>query len=157
MYGIPQDWTVQRAFNYIFLVLRYTFWYFVIELGLHYLYFSAFHFHPNLVSKMDLWTLSGLGYSMGQFFCMKYVIFYGITRPIVMADGIEPPYHPKCIGRIHLYSDMWRNFDPGLYKFMHRYKYILGVMKNNYSSNNFQNEQIKRIMNNFEIIRIISE
>ena len=58
--------------------------------------------------------------SMGQFFMMKYVFFYGITRPFMKVDGIEPPDHPKCIGRIHLYSDMWRYFDAGLHKFMHR-------------------------------------
>ena len=64
---------------------------------------------------------------MGQFFMMKYVFFYGITRPFMKVDGIEPPDHPKCIGRIHLYSDMWRYFDAGLHKFMHRYnqRYVL--------------------------------
>lgn len=123
MYGKPQEWTMQRLRNTIFLIFRYTFWYFVTEIGLHHLYFSAFRYQPSIASKMDMWTLGGLGYTMGQFFCMKYIFFYGINRPFVMADGIEPPYHPKCIGRIHLYSDMWRYFDSGLYKFMHTYIY----------------------------------
>ena len=82
-------------------------------------------YYDYLISNMDLWTLAGLGFSMGQFFHMKYVFFYGLVRPFVKADGIEPPNHPKCIARIHLYSDMWRHFDPGLHKFMHRYIFYL--------------------------------
>jgi len=76
---------------------------------------------------MDLWTLSGTGYSMGQFFHLKYVIFYGYPRAFVNADGIEARDHPKCISRIHLYSDMWRYFDTGLYKFMVRLGFYLWV------------------------------
>ena len=120
MYGHPQDWTMQRLVNYIFLVFRYMFWYFVIEIGLHHLYVSAFKHHVSIVNAMDMWTLSGLGYTMGQLFCLKYIFFYGISRPFLMADGIEPPNHPICIGRIHLYSEMWRYFDTGLYKFMQK-------------------------------------
>jgi len=43
-------------------------------------------------------------------------------------DGVAAPPHPKCIGRIHLYSDMWRHFDNGLYLFMQKYIYrpVLG-------------------------------
>ena len=81
---------------------------------------QLFRHETKLLSLMDLWTLAGIGYSIGQFFMMKYVFFYGITRPFMKADGIDPPDHPKCIGRIHLYSDMWRYFDAGLHKFMHR-------------------------------------
>ena len=69
---------------------------------------------------MVLWTLCGTGYSVGQFFHIKYVFFYGLPRAFVLADAIPAPPHPKCIGRIHLYSDMWRYFDNGLYKFMHK-------------------------------------
>ena len=31
---------------------------------------------------------------------------------------LDPTFLPQCIGRIHLYSDMWRYFDHGLYLFM---------------------------------------
>ncbi len=113
-------WTVDRVKKYAALIVRYFVWYGVIELALHFVYVSALRFEPELVKKMNMWTISGLGFTFGQFFCLKYVFFYGITRPFVMMDGIEPPNHPKCIARIHLYSDMWRYFDEGLYKFMHR-------------------------------------
>jgi hypothetical protein len=57
---------------------------------------------------------------MAHFFHMKYVFFYGLPRAFIQADNIKTPSHPKCIARIHLYSDMWRYFDTGLYKFMHK-------------------------------------
>ena len=115
-------WTLERAKKYATLLIRYLFWFALTEVLLHFFYISALRFEPEVVKKMDLWTLSGLGYAYGQFFCLKYVFFYGVTRPIVMSDGIEPCNHPKCISRIHLYSDMWRYFDEGLHKFMHKYR-----------------------------------
>ncbi len=75
--------------KYAVLIARYTFWLVFTEVLLHFVYISSLRFEPGLINRMDLWTLSGLGYSYGQFFCLKYVIFYGITRPIVMSDGIE--------------------------------------------------------------------
>ena len=67
-----------------------------------------------------MWTLAGIGYSMGQFFHMKYTVFYGMPGVFMTEDGIDAPTPPKCIGRIHLYSDMWRYFDNGLYKFLRK-------------------------------------
>ena len=55
---------------------------------------------------------------MGQFFHLKYVVMYGISSHVARTDGVEAPGHPACIGRVHLYSDMWRYFDSGLYEFM---------------------------------------
>jgi hypothetical protein len=121
MYKDYQPWTGAKILKLILLIFRYLFWYVFVEIALHFFYFSAIRYEPKVVERLDLWTLCGLGYSMGQFFCIKYVFFYGFTRPFVMADGIDPPNHPKCIGRIHLYSDMWRFFDQGLHRFMHRY------------------------------------
>ena len=63
---------------------------------------QLFRHETKLLSLMDLWTLAGIGYSIGQFFMMKYVFFYGITRPFMKADGIDPPDHPKCIGTIYI-------------------------------------------------------
>lgn len=124
IYGTPKAWTISRIKELALLFVRYMFWYACVELWLHFLYVSALRHETKLLSLMDLWTLAGIGYSIGQFFMMKYVFFYGITRPFMKADGIDPPDHPKCIGRIHLYSDMWRYFDAGLHKFMHRYIYM---------------------------------
>nr|CAD7395208.1 unnamed protein product [Timema cristinae] len=63
---------------------------------------------------------NGLGYCMGQFFMLKYVVMYGLMGTIAQAENINAPRHPKCIARISLYSDMWRYFDEGLYRFLLR-------------------------------------
>lgn len=73
------------------------------------------------MQKLGIWALYGYGYSMGQFFHVKYVIFYGLTTAVAQFDGIPTPALPKCIGRIHLYSDMWKHFDRGLYRFLIKY------------------------------------
>ena len=75
-------------------------------------------------------TLAGVGLSMAGFFNLKYVIFYGFPRPFVVEDGIvNAPRHPRCVYRIHRYSEMWRYFDNGLYLFLRKYIYqpIAGV------------------------------
>ncbi len=123
IFSHPKPWTWPRLKEFALLITRYAFWYLAVELWLHFLYTSALKLEVKLLGKMDLWTIAGLGFSMGQFFMMKYTFFYGFTRPFVKSDGVEPPNHPKCIARIHLYSDMWRHFDAGLHKFMHRYIY----------------------------------
>ena len=124
LYGPVQAWTVERVKHIFLLFIRYGFWYCFVEVFLHFFYVSAFKYEHRLVNTFDMWTLAGLGFTIGQFFHMKYVFLYGISRPFLMADGIQPTNHPKCIARIHLYSDMWRYFDEGLHKFMHRYIYL---------------------------------
>lgn len=74
----------------------------------------------QVISQMNLWALYGQGYCMGQFFHIKYVVLYGISTTIAQFEGIIVPKTPKCIGRIHLYSDMWKYFDRGLYLFLLR-------------------------------------
>jgi len=83
-----------------------------------------------ILRSVGLWTLAGVGLSVGGFFNLKYVIFYGWPRPFVVEDGIDKaPPHPKCIYRIHRYSEMWRYFDNGLYLFLRKYIYqpIIGT------------------------------
>ena len=65
-----------------------------------------------------MWALCGMGYAMGQFFHLKYVVMYGMSSHLARTDGVQAPGHPACIARVHLYSDMWRYFDTGLYEFM---------------------------------------
>lgn len=72
----------------------------------------------DLVGRLDIWSAAGLGYTLGQFFMLKYIVLYGVPSSLANLDEIEAPPAPKCVGRIHLYSDMWRDFDRGLYNFM---------------------------------------
>ena len=79
----------------------------------------------DILKSLGLWTLAGVGISVGGFFNLKYVVFYGWPRPFVVEDGIEKaPSHPKCIYRITRYSEMWRDFDNGLYLFLRKYIYL---------------------------------
>jgi hypothetical protein len=69
---------------------------------------------------MGYWTLNGIGYCMAKFFYLKYVIIYGVMGSFARAEGYKAPPHPRCIHRIHRYSDMWRYFDRGFYLFIFR-------------------------------------
>ncbi|XP_034934455.1 protein-cysteine N-palmitoyltransferase Rasp [Chelonus insularis] len=117
------NWTLKRSLIFIKNMSKYVFWIFFTELSLHFIYCNAFRYHPKVVSILNGWAFHGLGYSMGQYFCNKYIIVYGISGEISRADNIDAPPPPKCIGRIHLYSDMWKHFDRGLYQFLVRYIY----------------------------------
>lgn len=122
-------WTVGRIFMFFLNLLRFIFWLFFTEFGMHFLYFNALQFFPEVVELLEPWAFFGMGYCMGQYFLNKYVVIYGIWSSVTRLDDIEAPPNPKCIGRIHLYSDMWKHFDRGLYKFLLRYIYIpsLGI------------------------------
>jgi protein-cysteine N-palmitoyltransferase HHAT len=68
-------------------------------------------------------TFFGVGYLLGQFFNNKYIIQYGVSITFGWFDGIEMPNTPRCICRVHKYSDMWKWFDHGLYEFLFKYIY----------------------------------
>ncbi|XP_049828005.1 protein-cysteine N-palmitoyltransferase Rasp isoform X5 [Schistocerca gregaria] len=105
-------------------ILRFIFWLLVTDFSLHFLYFNALQQQPQIVRNIDWWSLCGLGYCMGQFFMNKYVVVYGLAGSIAEAEHILAPRPPKCIARVHLYSEMWRYFDHGLYLFLVKYIYI---------------------------------
>lgn len=104
-------------------ILRFTFWFFVTELGMHYFYIHS------IVINLDLKLLNslaffGVGYLLGQFFNNKYIVHYGVPITFGTLDGIAMPKTPLCICRVHKYSDMWKWFDHGLYEFLFKYIYI---------------------------------
>lgn len=104
-------------------ILLSIFWMIFLEGALHFFYVNNLQANEKIVSELDSWALYGFGYLLGQFFHIKYVIAYGIGMAFARMDGINPPRKPKCISRIHLYSDMWKHFDHGLYEFLFRYIY----------------------------------
>ena len=114
-------WTRSRVRQFALMLARYAFWYLVTDAFCHVFYSSALSARPRILRTVDMWTLCGIGYAVGQFFHLKYTVMYGVPRAFFFADGMEDLPTPKCISRIHLYSDMWRHFDPGLHKFMRRY------------------------------------
>ncbi|KAL1501940.1 hypothetical protein ABEB36_007167 [Hypothenemus hampei] len=108
----------QKAVNLTKNVILCLFWWSFSNFWLHFIYINATGFQLELVKQMDLCSLCGYGYLMGQFFHIKYVVFYGLSTSLAAFDGAVVPRLPRCIGRIHLYSDMWKYFDPGLYDFL---------------------------------------
>lgn len=102
-------------------LFRFSFWLLFAEISLHFIYVNATTYHPHFVMSLDPWSLYGYGYTMGQFFHIKYVVMYGIATALAKFENVQVPNTPRCIGRVHLYSDMWRHFDPGLHTFLTKY------------------------------------
>ncbi|KDR12454.1 protein-cysteine N-palmitoyltransferase Rasp isoform X2 [Zootermopsis nevadensis] len=117
-------WTIQRVKTFALGILRYSWWMLFLELFLHFIYVSALQMELQYVTRLGAWAHYGMGYSMGIMFQMKYIVTYGLSCTVARAEQIQTPNHPKCIGRIHLYSDMWRYFDQGLYFFLRKYIYV---------------------------------
>ncbi|CAG2058558.1 unnamed protein product [Timema podura] len=115
-----QRWTLIRLCSLIPDFVRFSAWLIFTEIALHFVYSNSLLQQPKVVAEMGSWSLYGLGYCMGQFFMLKYVVMYGLMGTIARAENINAPRHPKCIARISLYSDMWRYFDEGLYRFLLR-------------------------------------
>ncbi|XP_050504402.1 protein-cysteine N-palmitoyltransferase Rasp isoform X2 [Diabrotica virgifera virgifera] len=105
-------------------IFRTMLWYICSYICLHFIYVSAAAYHRQLFENFNGWCLYGFGYTMGQFFHLKYVILYGMSTNYATFENIDVPNLPRCIGRIHLYSDMWKYFDAGLYKFLLSHIYI---------------------------------
>lgn len=128
---------VSRWFKLLKRFICLGFWLLLTDFALHYIYLAnlqhnikvwigipSIFVHYNfllffqIVLMLNSWSLYAFGYLMGQFFHNKYVIWYGISLALAQFDGMETPGLPKCIGRIHLYSEMWKYFDQGLYEFL---------------------------------------
>ncbi|XP_067205937.1 protein-cysteine N-palmitoyltransferase HHAT isoform X2 [Linepithema humile] len=119
-----QYWNYQKLQTFTINLIRYMFWLYLTELLLHFIYVNAVQYHPQVVRNLNPWALYGFGYCMGQFFLNKYVVIYGTCSTLCNLDDMKAPPQPKCIARIYLYSDMWKYFDRGLYKFLVKYIYI---------------------------------
>ncbi|KAH8239632.1 hypothetical protein KR032_006055 [Drosophila birchii] len=109
-----QDWL-----GFVCGLLRSAVWWLMMQCALHYFYIHYMSRDVHMVELMDsvFWQHSA-GYFMGQFFFLYYVITYGLGITFAEQDGIPAPKRPRCIGRIHFYSDMWKYFDEGLYEFL---------------------------------------
>ncbi|KAK4884338.1 hypothetical protein RN001_000609 [Aquatica leii] len=114
----------KRTFKLLISFIRFGFWLLFIEFCLHFVYVSALSYQIQLVRNLSSSALYGYGYCMGQLFHLKYVVFYGLSTSIAKFEDVKAPATPKCIGRIHLYSDMWKHFDAGLYQFLLNYIYF---------------------------------
>jgi protein-cysteine N-palmitoyltransferase HHAT len=112
----------ERYQSLILNLVRFSFWFFVTELAMHFFYFNSIVINLDLKLLNPL-TFFGVGYCLGQFFNNKYIIHYGVPITFGHFDSIEMPRTPRCICRVHKYADMWKWFDQGLYEFLFKYIY----------------------------------
>ncbi|VDO99662.1 unnamed protein product [Soboliphyme baturini] len=107
-----------------FLACRIAFWIVVCQLVLHFFYMHFMISDKWTLERLDLPTLAAVGYTVGQFFHMKYVCIFGLNAVFAKLDGMSPPWPPICISRVALYSRVWRYFDRGLYSFLRNHLYV---------------------------------
>uniref|UniRef100_A0A1B0AIC0 Protein-cysteine N-palmitoyltransferase Rasp n=1 Tax=Glossina pallidipes TaxID=7398 RepID=A0A1B0AIC0_GLOPL len=108
----------------IWELLRALAWWFLLQTASHYLYLHYMARDLMAVKAVDtVFGLHAIGYFMGQFFFLFYIVTYGLGIAFARYDGFHPPNKPRCIGRIHFYSDMWKCFDEGLYEFLFTHIY----------------------------------
>lgn len=119
----------QRVKRLILQLLRFAFWYIVVEIALHFFYIHYIAMSVDLKS-INIFALFGLGFIHGQFFNIKYIIQYGLPITLGEFEHIPMPNTPRCICRVHKYSDMWKWFDHGLYEFLFKYIYTKLTTKN---------------------------
>ncbi|KAL7035482.1 hypothetical protein ACKWTF_008402 [Chironomus riparius] len=111
-----------RSKHFMLQMLRFFGWFVITEIGLHFFYIHYIVMSKSLKS-VNIFALFGLGFLNGQFFNNKYIIQYGIPIAFGEFENIPMPSTPRCICRVHKYSDMWKWFDNGLYEFLFKYIY----------------------------------
>lgn len=115
--------------SFLWQIFRVGLWWLVLEIALHYIYVHYMALDLMAVKVLDTtFGLYAVGYFMGHFFFMHYIIVYGLGIAFAQYDGLRPPRKPRCIGLVHYYSDMWKYFDEGLYEFLftHIYSELCG-------------------------------
>ncbi|KAK7067760.1 hypothetical protein SK128_022099, partial [Halocaridina rubra] len=124
-------WTLKRVVGIVLQISRFVFWMNVTHLVLFHFYAHSLHSMPELVKKMTSWSMAGFVYFLAAFLQLKYVVLYGLPSVFARAEGFDPPRHPKCTLMTYRFSDVWRYFDHGLYRFMLKHIYIPWVGSNN--------------------------
>ncbi|XP_072040721.1 protein-cysteine N-palmitoyltransferase HHAT-like [Amphiura filiformis] len=104
--------------------LRHIFWFFYIEITLHFLYFNAFHRHRAVFRKLPPGDLAVLAGCHMLFFQNKYVLMYGVPGVVALFDRVNVPEPPLCPMGVYSFREMWRHFDRGLHDMLMRYIYI---------------------------------
>nr|CAB3252763.1 protein-cysteine N-palmitoyltransferase HHAT-like [Phallusia mammillata] len=117
-------WTWKFCLKFVFGLLRYTFWHFFLNFILYYMHFSSIHYDTHILETVPLLTLCGLALCSVQFFCMKYMIMYGLPHHYATSDNLQVPAGSHCVSSKHRFTDMWKYFDRGLHKWLVRYIYI---------------------------------
>ncbi|XP_039752550.1 protein-cysteine N-palmitoyltransferase Rasp [Pararge aegeria] len=121
-----REYLISRIKQFISDMIFFQLYSVLLDLVFHYIYFFAMHSKMELIRMLPTIALCGGGLFMGLEFHMKYVVSYGTAGAFARLDNMDPPPTPRCIARIHVYSQMWRHFDVGLYRFLVKYIYKPG-------------------------------
>ncbi|CAG5127007.1 unnamed protein product [Candidula unifasciata] len=105
-------------------ILRIAFWFVFLEFQAHFLYHNAIASNPALFEQTTYSAVAGVGFWHGQYFMMKYVVFYGLASQICRFDGLSPVARPRCLSWVYSFADIWKCFDVGLYNFTKTHIYI---------------------------------
>ncbi|XP_064484085.1 protein-cysteine N-palmitoyltransferase HHAT-like isoform X1 [Ornithodoros turicata] len=117
-------WTWRRLLGHVVDILKCLIFHVAYTLTTHWFYSSAMSVYPNVVQYLDAWSKAGLAFGLVMMFYLKYRVLYGIPVTIASMEDIRLPTYPKCVGRIHLCSYVWRHFDRGLHLWLVRYVYV---------------------------------
>lgn len=109
------------------LVLRFgriLLWWTIAEFMIHAMFMHSIQSHETYLEMLPPWALGGLALALVQFFFVKYLILFGLPSVLASMDGLKPPELPRCVSIIRTFTDMWRYFDVGLYRWLIRYVYV---------------------------------
>ncbi|XP_063605939.1 protein-cysteine N-palmitoyltransferase HHAT-like [Penaeus indicus] len=126
-----KEWTLKRVLGMVLQIIRFLWWMGFTQALLFHFYAHSLHFTPELVRKMTSWSMAGFVYFLTAFLQLKYVVLYGLPSVIARVEGYDPPRHPRCTLMTYRFSDIWRYFDHGLYRFMLKHIYIPWVGADN--------------------------
>lgn len=126
-----RTWSLRRVVWAGLQILRFLWWLVLTQFLLFHFYAHSLHFMPELVKKMSSWSLAGFVYFLTAFLQLKYVVLYGLPSVLARVEGYDPPRHPRCTLMTYRFSDVWRYFDHGLYRFMLKHIYIPWVGADN--------------------------
>lgn len=119
-----RGWTIRKLGWTVLQVLRFLLWMGLANFLLFHFYAHSLHYMPELVKRMNSWSMAGFVYFLAAFMLLKYVVLYGLPSVLARLEGYEPPSHPRCTLMTYRMSDVWREFDHGLYRFMLKHIYI---------------------------------
>ncbi|KAG7172301.1 cysteine N-palmitoyltransferase HHAT-like [Homarus americanus] len=119
-----RTWTLKRVAGVGLQVIRFLWWMGFTQFLLYQFYAPSLHFMPQLMKKMSSWSMAGFVYFLTAFLQLKYVVLYGLPSVLARVEGYDPPRHPRCTLMTYRFSDVWRYFDHGLYRFMLKHIYI---------------------------------
>lgn len=119
-----RPWTLRRVMQLMLQLLRFSIWATLASFLLYHFYAHALHWSPQLVVRLNSWSMAGFVYFLLMFFLIKYVVLYGFPGAIASIEGYKAPPPPKCVLILCRFSQLWRDFDFGLYMFMKQHIYL---------------------------------